>query len=134
MAGPGKQAFFHGGFPGIEVAFKYMMNRVLFCTFDPMLRKALYGVLRDDGYVVEMTEHPAEAVQRVFETRYAAVILDSDGIGLDVRDAAEIIRKHSPGAHVFFIGRGGSFSEGFSLEKPVDIGLLRNLLRGVLAY
>lgn len=109
------------------------MDRILFCSYDPMLRKVLYGPLRDDGFVVEVAEHPAEAVQRAFGSRYSAVILDSDGIGLDVRDAAEIIRKHSPGVHVFLVGQGGNLPDTYSLDKPVDIGLLRNLLRSALA-
>jgi len=98
-----------------------------------MLRKVLYGPLRDDGYVVEVAEHPAEAVQRAFGSLYSAVILDSDGIGLDARDAVEIIRKQSPGALVFLIGGGKSSPDSYSLEKPVDIGLLRDLLRDALS-
>jgi DNA-binding NtrC family response regulator len=109
------------------------MNRILFCTYDPILRKVLYGPLRDDGYLVEVAEHPAEAVQRSFMDRYAAVILDSDGIGLDARDASQIIKKHSPGVRVFVIGGRSAFPDDYCLEKPVDIGLLRNLLRGALA-
>lgn len=114
------------------------MERLLFCTHDPMLRKGLYGPLMDDGHQVEWIEHPADAVRLVLQgrwrTRYRAVVLDSDGIGLDARDAAGIIRRLSPGIHVFIIGQADPLGESFTLDKPVDVDRLRNLLRSVLIY
>jgi DNA-binding NtrC family response regulator len=106
------------------------MNRVLLCTHDPMLLKVLYGPLRDDGYAVEVTDHPAEAVRCVLNDRYSAVMLDSDGIGLNAQDAAVIIQAISPDIHILIIGQSEA-GGGYAFERPVAIDRLRDLLREI---
>jgi DNA-binding response OmpR family regulator len=106
------------------------MNRVLLCTYDPMLLKGLYGPLMDDGYSVDVTEHPAEAVRRVMNGGYVAVMLDSDGIGLNAQDAAVIIQEISPDIHILIIGQSDR-AGGYVFERPVAIDRLRKLLRDI---
>jgi DNA-binding response OmpR family regulator len=108
------------------------MKSILLCTYDPLLLKGLYGPLMDDGYSVEAIDHPAEAVKRTLRKRYGAVILDSDGIGLDARDAALIIKNISPGIHILTIGQGDSIGGSYVFEKPVDIEKLRSFLREII--
>jgi DNA-binding NtrC family response regulator len=95
-----------------------------------MLLKVLYGPLRDDGYAVEVTDHPADAVRCVLNDRYSAVMLDSDGIGLNAQDAAVIIQAISPDIHILIIGQSEA-GGGYAFERPVAIDRLRDLLREI---
>ena len=50
------------------------MNDLLVCSSDPLFIKNLYGVLRQLGFGVNMTDHAAHAVQMSFGREYAAVL------------------------------------------------------------
>ncbi len=79
------------------------MNIIL-CASNPILRKSIYGVLRDAGHTVEAVEYPAAAVQKVITGKYDAVIIDSDPFGLSAEDASRIIKTVAPGLPVLFAG------------------------------
>jgi DNA-binding NtrC family response regulator len=102
------------------------MKNVVLCSSNPILVKSLYGILRDEGHTVETTEHPAFAVQKIIEKKYDCVIIDSEPFGLSAEDAADIIRKLSPGIQVLFIDRVGCDESGEGREKPLDLEEFRN--------
>jgi len=102
---------------------------LLLCTYDPIFLKSLYGMLREEGFGVEVVEHTSIAVQRAFHKDYAAVILDSESIGISAGDAAEIIRIASRDAAVIIAGRARPSGSALSVEKPVDLEEFRALLR-----
>ena len=110
------------------------MKKLVLCTFDPLLKKSLYGPLRDDGYSLDVIDHPSDAVRLVLEDRYKAVILDSDGIGLNSIDAAAVIKNVAPGIHVITIGQQGTPHADFFLSRPVDISMLRDFLREIFSF
>lgn len=109
------------------------MEELLLCTYDPIFLKSLYGMLREEGFGVDVVEHTSIAVQKTFHKEYAAVILDSESIGLAAEDAAEIIRVASRDAAVIITGGAKLSGSALSVEKPVDLEEFRALLRSLCA-
>jgi len=93
-----------------------------------MLIKSLYGLLRDEGYIVDTTDHPAAAVQAIMKTDYEAVIMDSCSFGLSAEDAQHIIRAMSPKIRVILIGTPENGDDTSALRVPADPKMLRELL------
>ncbi len=81
-----------------------MKNSIL-CSSNPLLIKSLYGILRDEGYVVETIEHPARAVQMVMHRSYDLIVIDSEPFGLPAEDAVQIIKAIAPNIPIMFVGR-----------------------------
>ncbi len=99
-------------------------DNILLCSQDPLLTKELYGPLRDSGCGVEISEHPAEAIKCILGKHYLAVILDSRDVGLNVIEAATIIKSLSPDIYIFIIGEHDSAADVFSVKRPEDLGRL----------
>ena len=99
-------------------------NDILLCSQHPLLTRELYGPLRDSGRRVEIIEHAAEAIKCILEKRYLAVILDSRDVGLNVIEAAAIIRSLSPDIHILIIGEHGDDSDEYSVKGPEDLDRL----------
>ena len=45
-----------------------VMKNILLCSSNPILVKSLYAILRDEGFYVATSEHPAFAVQMIMHT------------------------------------------------------------------
>lgn len=97
------------------------MNEVLLCTHNPILIKNVYGILRDEGFGVEVVDHSALAVQRVFQGNYIAVIIDAESFGLSAEDAVQIIKSVSPDIVVICVGFAKLNSDVMSMKPPVDL-------------
>lgn len=97
------------------------MKNIILCSSNPILIKSLYGILRDEGYEVEIIEHPAFAVQKVMNARYHFVIIDSEPFGLSAEDAAEIIKSIAPGMPILFVGGDTEKELAPSVETPIDL-------------
>jgi len=97
------------------------MNEVLFCTHNPILIKSLYGILIDEGYHVEIVDHPAFAVQKILTGNYGVLIIDSKPFGLSIEDAIQIIKTISPDMTVIVVGYSGHDTDTFSIEVPIDL-------------
>ncbi len=109
------------------------MTRILLCSHDQILTKGLYPVLRDGGYDVEITEHPAEAIRKILERHYAVAVLDSKDIGLNARDASVIIRKIDPSIHIILISDEEFYSNGIeSIRRPVSLDNMKETLESIL--
>lgn len=112
------------------------MNTILVCSYNPLLLKSLYGVLRAEGYAVDHVDHMAFAVQRAIAapTRFAAVILDADTIGLTAEDAADIIiRATAEALPVIIVGGPAAQSPRRSgalrVERPIDMTEVKRMVR-----
>jgi DNA-binding response OmpR family regulator len=90
------------------------MKNILLCSSNPILVKSLYAILRDEGFNVSTSEHPATAVQMTMHDHYDFLIMDSEPFGLSAEDAVEIVRMISPDLQTLFLGE--------SLNQP-DNGL-----------
>lgn len=117
----GKLAYRKGFHGGIKVAHCYAVNNVLLCTHNPILIKNFYGILRDGGLNVEIADHTALAVQMVFEGKYAAVIIDSDSLGLSAEEAVQIMRSISPDMPIMVAGNDTYTGGVLSVKTPVDL-------------
>lgn len=82
------------------------MKTILLCSANPILIKSLYGVLRDDGFIIDIVEHPALAVQKVMSGGYCMMLVDSEPFGMSAEDAAQIIKLTMPGLPVLCVGSG----------------------------
>jgi DNA-binding NtrC family response regulator len=86
-----------------------------------MLVKSIYGMLRDEGFGVEVVDHSALAVKKVFRGNYVGVIIDAESFGLSAEDAVQIIRSVSPEIVVICVGSGRLNSGVMTMNLPVDL-------------
>lgn len=96
-----------------------------------MFIKGLYGILRDEGYEVETTDHPAHAVRLIMGNRFEAVILDSRAFGLPAEDAAHIIKTVEPEIRVILAGYPEFEADSLSVKVPSDLDVIRRLVHGL---
>lgn len=80
------------------------MKDILLCSSNPILVKSLYAILRDEGFDVATSEHPAVAVQMIMHKHYDFLIMDSEPFGLSAEDAVDIIRTVAPELPTLFLG------------------------------
>ncbi len=99
------------------------------CSWDPLFLKSLYGVLRQEGYEIDIAEHPADAVKMSLERDYTAVIMDSGNIGFSAYEAAAAIRSISGGVAVIIAGETGASSDSIQVSKPLDLEEVKYILR-----
>jgi DNA-binding response OmpR family regulator len=107
------------------------VNEILLCSHNPILIKSLYGVLRDEGYQIDIADHPAGAVQLIFRNQYTAVIMDPEPFGLPVKDAVQIMRTVQPGVIVIFIGSDKLGIDVLNVDVPVDLEEFKKMIRDV---
>ena len=104
------------------------MDTILLCSHNPILVKSLYGILRDEGYGVELAEHPAQAVKMVMERQFSSIVIDPEPFGLAVDDAVKIIRTVRPEVMVVFVGHTGADSDALSIESPINLAEFRKAI------
>ena len=80
------------------------MKNIILCSSNPLLIKNVYGFLRDEGYTIDIVEHPALAVKKVLWGAYDLVIVDSEPFGMSADEAAQVIRSVAPGMPVVIMG------------------------------
>lgn len=107
------------------------MSEILLCSHNPILIKSLYGVLRDEGYAVEVADHPALAVQMFMNRQYSSIIFDSEPFGLSAEEAVQIIRSMAPEIPVIVAGSGATTVDAVTIKAPVDIEEFRQVLQSV---
>jgi DNA-binding NtrC family response regulator len=106
------------------------MKDIILCSSNPILVKSLYCVLREEGFNVEIAEHPSLAVQRVLFGKYDFVIIDSEPFGLSAEDAVEIIKAVSPGTPTVVVGCGMG-ADVPSVETPVDLEEFKHTIHSI---
>ncbi len=90
--------------------------------------KGLYGPLRDSGYQIETSEHPADAIKSVFAAPYLSVVLDSRDIGMTATDAAAVIKSIRPDISVIIIGKDAANDDLYTMQ-PDAIDKLKELIQ-----
>jgi len=106
------------------------MKNIILCSSNPILIKSLYCVLREEGFNVEIVEHPSLAVHKVLFGKYAFVIIDSEPFGLSAEDAVQIIKAVSPGTPTIVVG-GGVHADVPSVETPVDLEEFKHTIHSI---
>lgn len=109
------------------------MKKILLCSSNPLLVKSLYGLLRDEGCVVEEVEHPALAVQKVLKSAYDFMIVDVEPFGLSAEDAARIIKTIAPGMPILSIGGGAACDNLPMIRLPADLDAIKELIHHIAA-
>ncbi len=107
------------------------MTGILLCSNNPILAKSLYGILRDEGYDVDIADHPATAVRMVLRRRFAAVIMDPEPFGLSIEDAIQIIKAVQPEILVIFVGYDKLGSDVLSIEAPIDLEEFKRTIQSI---
>ncbi len=97
-----------------------------------MLIKSLYGMLRDEGFTVDMAEHLSQAVHMIMEKKYDGVIIEAGPFGLQAEDAVRIIRVVSPGLPVLVTGKSCCAAEALNIEAPVDLEEFKQAIHAIL--
>jgi CheY-like chemotaxis protein len=116
---------------GIGLALLFnAVTEILLCSNNPILVKSLHGILRDEGYIVDIADHPAMAVQRVFEKVYSAAIMDPEPFGLSVEDAIRIIKRVRPEMLVIFVGYD-QLEDVLNIEAPIDLEEFKRAIRNI---
>ena len=96
-----------------------------------MLIKGLYGILRDEGYNVDLSDYPAHAVQQIIKNSYGAVIIDSQAFGMPAEDAIKVIKTIAPDIRVILVGYPEDETDSLSIKVPIDLEKLRNLVHSM---
>jgi len=109
------------------------MKKILLCSSSTLLVKNLYGTLRDEGYAVEVVEHPSLAVQKVLGGAYDLIIIDAEPFGLSAEDAARIIRSLAPGMPILCIGGGVGCDHLPLIKLPADLDAIKELIHVIAA-
>ena len=109
------------------------MNQALLCTHNPILIRNSYGILRDEGLNVEIADHPALAVQMVFEGKYVAVIIDSDSFGLSAEETVRIMRSISPDMPIVVAGNDIYAGGILSVKTPVDLEEFKEVIHTLIS-
>ncbi len=114
------------------------MSDVLLCSHNPILIKSLYGILIDEGCLVDIVDHPALAVQKAIKNSFKTIIIDSEPFGLSVEDAISIIKTVSPHTSIIFVGslpagQAGSnnISDSLSVTIPKDLEEFKQTLHDI---
>lgn len=107
------------------------MKNIILCSSNPLLIKNVYGVLRDEGYTVDIVEHPALAVKKVLWGAYDLVIVDAEPFGMSAGEAAQIIKSVAPGMPVMIMGgeREKDFTDG--REAPLDLEEFKRTIHSI---
>jgi DNA-binding response OmpR family regulator len=109
------------------------MKEILLCSSSPLLVKNLYGTLRDEGYSVEVVEHPSLAVQKVLQGTYDLTIIDAEPFGLPAADAARIVGAIAPGMPILCLGGEDGPEQPPTLRVPADLEAIREMIHRVAA-
>ncbi len=104
------------------------MDDLLLCSNDPILIKGLYGVLRDNGYKVEVVNHSAHAVKKTFKNKYSVIIIESESIGLSAEEAAQIIKSFHPDVPIIIAGDAKYSSNAMIVKRPIDFEEIKQLI------
>jgi DNA-binding NtrC family response regulator len=107
------------------------MKNIILCSSNPILIKSLYSVLRDDGYTVEIIDHPAHAVQMVMRRHYQFVIVDTEPFGLSAEDAAKIIKAVAPLMPVLFVGDDREDIQAHAMTTPIDLEAFKRTIHSI---
>jgi DNA-binding response OmpR family regulator len=107
------------------------MSDILLCCHDPILMKNIYGILRDEGYSIDIADHPSMAVQSILMKKYSVVIFDSEPFGLPAEQAVRIIRSLSPHPPVLLLGQTEYPVEAERLPLPLDLEEFRQTVREI---
>jgi DNA-binding NtrC family response regulator len=106
------------------------MKKIMLCSSNPILIKSLYCVLREEGFNVEIVEHPSLAVHKVLFRTYDFIVIDSEPFGLSAEDAVQIIKTVSPGTPTIVVG-GGAGADVPSVETPVDLEEFKHTIHSI---
>jgi DNA-binding NtrC family response regulator len=107
------------------------VTEILLCSNNPILARSLHGILRDEGYSVDIADYPAVAAQMVFMKRYTAAIMDPEPFGLSVEDAIGIIKTVQPEMLVIFAGHDKLGADVLSIEAPIDLEEFKKTIQGI---
>lgn len=108
-----------------------IVSNILLCTQNPLLIKGLYGILRDEGYNVDLSDYPAHAVRQIMKNSYEAVIIDSQAFGMPAEDAVKVIKTIAPEIRVILIGYPEDETDSLSIKVPIDLEILRDLVQSM---
>jgi len=107
------------------------VGNILLCTQNPLLIKGLYGILRDEGYDVDLSDYPAQAVQQIMKHSYEAIIIDSQAFGMPAEDAIKVIKSIVPDIRVILVGYPEEETDSLSIKMPIDLEKLRDLVHSM---
>ncbi len=108
------------------------MNVILLCSHNPILIRNFYGILRDQGFAVEIADHPALAVQMAFEREYFAAVIDSESLGLSAEETVRILRSISPEMPIVVAGNDIYSGTVLSVKAPVDLEEFKEVIHTLI--
>ena len=118
-----------------------MCTKILVVDDEISIRKLLFDLLEMERYYVELASSAEEALEKIKETDFDLIISDIRMPGMDGFKLLEKIRTMNVDSAVIFITGYGSVSDAVEaiklgvvdyIEKPFDIGQLKNLVSQIL--
>ncbi len=120
---------------------KFVCAKILVVDDDISIREILFALLEKERYYVELASSAEEALEKIKETAFDLIISDIRMPGMDGFKLLEKIRTMNVDSAVIFITGYGSVSDAVEaiklgvvdyIEKPFDIGQLKNLVSQIL--
>lgn len=108
----------------------------------PGVRRLLFEMLGDEGYLVDMAGSGAEAIRKVFARIPVLVLLDVKMPGMSGIETLEEIKKIAPDVPVVMMTAYGELEllaetkehgSGYYIKKPFDLEEIRLLIKEILA-
>jgi two-component system response regulator (stage 0 sporulation protein F) len=108
----------------------------------PGVRRLLFEMLGDEGYLVDMAGSGAEAIRKVSARIPALVLLDAKMPGMSGIETLEEIKKIAPDVPVVMMTAYGELEllaeskkhgSGYYIKKPFDLEEIRFLIKEILA-
>jgi two-component system response regulator (stage 0 sporulation protein F) len=107
----------------------------------PGVRRLLFEMIGDEGYLVDMAGSGAEAIRKVSARIPALVLLDVKMPGMSGIETLEEIKKIAPDVPVVMMTAYGELEllaeskkhdSGYYIKKPFDLEEIRYLIKGIL--
>jgi len=95
------------------------------------LIKNVYGFLRDEGFTIDIVEHPALAVKKVLWGSYDLAIVDAEPFGMSAGEAAQVIRSVAPGMPVVIMGGEGEKDPAARIGAPLDLEEFKRTIHSI---
>ena len=109
-----------------------MNEKVLVVDDESLILKSIERALAKTGYTVSVASDRDDFLSRLKDGPFDLAIIDLHMKDLSTDDILETLTESSPGAKTLFISGSQSYDSDNFLQKPFNIGDLRNKVREIL--
>lgn len=123
---------------GLPMCLEYQY--ILIVDDNAGVRRLLFEVLSDEGYIVESVSSGTEAIQKVRDRTPSIILLDAKMPGMNGIETLRELRKFAPDVPIVVITayeqqnilvEAKKFGVRYYMNKPFDINEIKCMVRGI---